>query len=182
MVCHDVTSSIKSFMLVRFITAPSWSWASVPYSILYPAEQNLHLQRKKKVLLVAHILDAALTQVGSDHFGTLAGGYITISADVRPMKRSPIPAPMHLFDSETTFVRYDDTYSNECRQVFDGAYFLALSCVLETSVRVRGLVVEPTGQADEYRRIGAFEYRVEEREEYKGFDIENSTRTIVMLV
>jgi hypothetical protein len=140
MVCLDMTSSIKvsMFMKISNSTVLVLGFCTMQYP--YRSEENLHVQRERIILPLAHILDAAVTPVGKYHFGALAGGYMSISADLRPMNRSPIPAHMHLIDCNTTFVQYDDTYSNKRRQVFDGAYFLVLSCVVEISVRVRGLV------------------------------------------
>jgi hypothetical protein len=155
-------------MLISTTSAPTWSWAAVPRGVHFPLEIEKESQHPPDTNTpIAQVIDAVMIPAGPDPFGALKGGYLRLSGDLRAMQDFSLPPPMTVFGVGESFENYDDTYG---RESCDNVYLLTLSYD-QGPLRVRGLLVESTGQAEnEYRRVGAYDHLVEERVEFHEFD------------
>jgi hypothetical protein len=137
-------------MLISTTLAPTWSWAAVLRGVHFPLEIERESQHPPDTnTSIAQIIDAVMIPPGPDPFGALKGGYLRSSGDLRAMQDFSLPPPMTVFGVGESFENYDNTYG---RENCDKVHLLTLSYDLGP-LRVRGLMVELTGQAeDQYRR------------------------------
>lgn len=132
---------------------------------------------RSKDMFLAYVLDAAVTPAGSDPMGLPKDGFVRISGDLRPNQR----ATVQLTYERSSFEQYD--HGSDVERDCSGTFFLVLNCYIDDPLRIRGLILRPTGRAsDEYHRIGAFEFQPKDRIEFQGFDWRNLSRSEVTII
>lgn len=115
-----------------------------------------------------------------------------------PNKNSPIDSTAH-YDFETghksTFEAYDwEVDEKGIPGCVDSSFLILTFCTMPTNLppeigpliatpmRVRGLIVKPTGNLHEYRRVGAFQLDPTERSEFADLDFENLEKQRITIV
>jgi len=75
-ICHQFMDSSRSSV------APSWSWANLKSSITYRFNDEERVKTNEDPILI----DAHTPLLGSDPFGSVSGGFITIQALTKPVQ------------------------------------------------------------------------------------------------
>lgn len=120
--------------------------------------------------------------------GPITAGYLAISGILVPNKHFPIDSSAHYgFEAcyGSTFEAYDWELDETGVPGCMDSLFLILTYRTvppRTLTRVRGLIVKPTGNPDEYRRVGSFELDPMERSEFEGLDFENPVKQRITIV
>lgn len=152
------------FALKENFVAPSWSWASQTRGIHYRwrlTDEAKHYE----------ILNIEVSPIGLNPFGTLKGGHMVISGDIRPLPVCPILRSTDCFQStidggyQTDYYmdwwdkRMDVTYGQEIdREIVKDVKMLPLARCYYPNDATRGgtcgLLLLAAGSDEEYWRVG----------------------------
>lgn len=167
------------------ILAPSWSWAASCSNVKFPHVSDTVNTEEEIFLATVHEVSTELAH--SDRMGPVTrglvkiAGYLRLNQQMEPMQVSPPTVPRSR-PAET----YDHGYDKDGMRKRAGTFFFAMTYKPPTRAIgrfVRGLILEPTGQAsNEFRRIGMFEMDPEGRSEFKDLDVYNPEQQMVTII
>ncbi|KAF2823094.1 hypothetical protein CC86DRAFT_409861 [Ophiobolus disseminans] len=130
------------------------------------------------------VLEASVTPATSDPLRSIKAEYLRLSRGLycnQQTNSRQCKEGSHVGDP---FELYGDLNIGDVgKQTCEGTFFFVLSYYTKEPVSIRGLIIEPTERVlDEYRRVDAFDFRLEDRAEFIGFNCNNLNRKIITLV
>ncbi|KAK1986953.1 heterokaryon incompatibility protein [Colletotrichum cereale] len=147
--------------------APSWSWASLEGGVSVPEIASM-LTSGNEMEVVVDIVDVQTTALGLDPRGMLRSGHLTLKGKLKTADPRVDPAtPGHRWFSKyrkelaidflnsdgemVGLAFFDEEYSGRERQPL---YYLRVVRRQMEPSRWHGLLLEPTGERNRFRRVG----------------------------
>ena len=143
--------------------APSWSWAALDGQVMMPSATQFESYDVYPMQVVVKVLEAKTTPAGLDPKGRLSSGFLRLQGRLKasgPRQSAPevneTSGAMYERtvggDGRTGIMLFDQEYEPESHAAVHGVFWLEIA-VDETN-RWKALILEPTANVGEFRRIG----------------------------